>query len=201
VDREIDAEREKLERYLAVIERANSPRVLPAESSAMLEEIAAQHYEDLQGVRQPYLTATELSSLQIPRGSLTVQERAEIENHVVHSRNFLEKIPWGRALDNVVQIAACHHEKLDGSGYPAGLRGDTIPIGSKMMAIADIFDALTASDRPYKKAMDPKKAIAIISEDTAKGKYDSELCRLFVERRVYESVLGRMPSTEMQATE
>ena len=90
------------------------------------------------------------------------EERKEIESHVTHSYDFLKKIPWTKAMSCIPDIAYAHHEKLNGRGYPRGLHEDEIMIESKMMAIADIFDALTASDRPYKKAAPLDKALQIL---------------------------------------
>ena len=131
---------------------------------------------------RPYLTPTEVDALKLPRGSLTAPERLEIESHVVHTYNFLENIPWGRrARRDSRRSPASHHEKLDGTGYPRGLKGDEIRVESRMMTIADIFDALTASDRPYKKAVPLEKALDIIGFEVKDGKCDPELFRIFVE--------------------
>jgi HD-GYP domain-containing protein (c-di-GMP phosphodiesterase class II) len=130
-----------------------------------------------------------MDALKLPRGSLTAQERLEIESHVVHTYNFLENIPWGRKLGAIPTIAGSHHEKLDGTGYPRGLKGDEIRIESRMMTIADIFDALTASDRPYKKAVPLEKALDILGYEVKDGKCDKELLRIFVESRVWQRVL------------
>ena len=100
---------------------------------------------------------------------------------MVHTYNFLENIPWGRRLGAIPTIAGSHHEKLDGTGYPRGLKGDEIRVESRMMTIADIFDALTASDRPYKKAVPLDKALDIIGFEVKDGKCDPELFRIFVE--------------------
>jgi len=130
-----------------------------------------------------------MDALKLPRGSLTAQERLEIESHVVHTYNFLENIPWGRKLGAIPTIAGSHHEKLDGTGYPRGLKGDEIRIESRMMTISDIFDALTASDRPYKKAVPVEKALDIIGFEVKDGKCDKELYRIFVESKVWQRVL------------
>ena len=130
-----------------------------------------------------------MDALKLPRGSLTAQERLEIESHVVHTYNFLENIPWGRRLGAIPTIAGSHHEKLDGTGYPRGLKGEEIRIESRMMTIADIFDALTASDRPYKKAVPVEKALDIIGFEVKDGKCDKELLRIFVESKVWQRVI------------
>ena len=116
---------------------------------------------------------------------MTEIERLEINNHVVHTYNFLRRIPWSRTLRDVPQIAGAHHEKLDGTGYPNALRGDAIPIPARMMAISDIYDALTASDRPYKKAMPMERALDILSADVKRGQLDSDLFDVFVAAQVW----------------
>ena len=106
--------------------------------------------------------------LAITRGSLTDAERREIQQHVMHTFQFLAQIPWTRELRRVPEIAHSHHEKLDGSGYPFGVRGEQIPVQSRMMAIADIYDALTATDRPYKKAVRVEEALDILRAEQAR---------------------------------
>jgi HD-GYP domain-containing protein (c-di-GMP phosphodiesterase class II) len=142
-------------------------------------------YRDETGAQLPFLNAAEAGSLQIKRGSLTELERLEINSHVVHTFNFLKRIPWSRTLRDVPGIAGAHHEKLDGTGYPNKLRGDQIPVPARMMAISDIYDALTASDRPYKKAMPAEKALDILAGDVKRGQLDADLFEVFVGSRVY----------------
>src|SRR6266446_1256323 len=109
-----------------------------------------------------------------------------IQEHVVHTFQFLAQIPWTKELSRVPEIARSHHEKLDGTGYPYGARAEAIPVQSRMMAIADIYDALTASDRPYKKALRAEEALAILDAERRAGALDSALLDLFVEARVFE---------------
>src|SRR5256884_1176063 len=114
-------------------------------------------YQDLSGVPRPYLTDREVRYLTIPKGSLDETERLEIESHVNHTYSFLKEIPWTRELHDIPLIAYGHHEKLDGHGYPRGVTGDAIPVQTRMMTISDIYDALTAADRPYKSAVAPAR--------------------------------------------
>ena len=152
-----------------------------------LLDIARARYMDVRGETQPYLAPDEVEALQVARGSLTESERLEIESHVLHTYKFLQQIPWGRTFRDVPRIAGAHHEKLDGTGYPRRLRGDDIPVAvASMMTIADIFDALTASDRPYKKAVPREKALDIIGFEVKKGALDPDLFRIFIEAKVYE---------------
>lgn len=143
-------------------------------------EIAMMHCFDISGASLTILTEKEKENLSIAKGSLNEHERSEIESHVVHTYNFVNKIPWPAEFKNIPKIALMHHEKMDGSGYPNGLKGDDIPIQAKMMAIADIYDALTSGDRPYKRALTHERAIEIIKSEASAGKLDANLVDLFL---------------------
>jgi HD-GYP domain-containing protein (c-di-GMP phosphodiesterase class II) len=129
-----------------------------------------------------------VAALQVARGSLTSDERAEIEQHVVHTYNFLKRIPWSRNLRDIPEIAVSHHEKIDGTGYPFALGADSIPPPTRMMTIADIYDALTASDRPYKKAVPRGKALDILGYEVKDGHLDNDLYQLFLDAKIYDLV-------------
>jgi HD-GYP domain-containing protein (c-di-GMP phosphodiesterase class II) len=143
-------------------------------------------FRDIEGDSQPYLTQTEQKHLSIRKGSLDDRERLEIESHVNHTFAFLRKIPWTRGLARVPEIALGHHEKLDGSGYPRKVQGDAIPLQTRMMTIADIFDALTAQDRPYKRALPVERALEIMTDEVERGQLDESLFRIFLEARIWE---------------
>jgi response regulator RpfG family c-di-GMP phosphodiesterase len=177
----------ELEALWEVVVGANRPTVLPADAPARLADAARCTFRRPDGAEQAVLTAEEVSRLSIPKGSLSEEERREIEGHVSHTFAFLSQIPWTRALRRVPEIAYGHHEKLDGKGYPRGLR--EIPVESRMMTIADIYDALTASDRPYKKAMPYEKALDILAEEARRGQLDAALLGVFVEAGIFRSVL------------
>jgi HD-GYP domain-containing protein (c-di-GMP phosphodiesterase class II) len=179
----------ELDGYLEAIVQANEPAVLKGESSALLRLAAAAVVEGLDGEPPaPLLLPWEAANLSIGRGSLSPEERREIESHVTHTYQFLSTIPWTRELRQVPAIAYAHHEKLDGSGYPRGVAAREIPLESKMMTISDIFDALTAKDRPYKRSIPVPRALDILSAEVKEGKLDEELFRIFVEGRVFELV-------------
>ncbi|HEY3356389.1 MAG TPA: HD domain-containing phosphohydrolase [Polyangia bacterium] len=188
-DVELRAKLAEVEEYVAFVLKANEPTVLEQGGFDRLVEIAQRRYRDLRGEEQPYLTDEEVRALKVPRGSLTDEEREQIESHVVHTSNFLRQIPWGRQFKDVPAIAGAHHEKLDGTGYPRRLTAAEIPIPAKMMTISDIFDALTAKDRPYKRAVPYQRALDIIEADVKAGKCDAELFRIFVEAQIYKQVL------------
>jgi len=114
-----------------------------------------------------------------------------MESHVTHSFHFLTKIPWTPVMKGIPEIAYGHHEKLDGSGYPRRLAGEQIPLQARMMTISDIFDALTAQDRPYKKAVSSQTALDILHEEANQGKLDKDLLDVFVTRKIYEPAASR----------
>jgi HD-GYP domain-containing protein (c-di-GMP phosphodiesterase class II) len=190
---DLDAEEKRrlaeVDEFVAFILKSNEPTVLAEGSFERLAEIAQHRYVDPRGESHPFLTAAEVDALKLPRGSLTSQERLEIESHVVHTYNFLENIPWGRRLGAIPTIAGSHHEKLDGTGYPRGLKAEEIRVETRMMTISDIFDALTASDRPYKKAVPVDKALDILGYEVKEGKCDAELLRIFIDAKIWHRVL------------
>jgi HD-GYP domain-containing protein (c-di-GMP phosphodiesterase class II) len=145
----------------------------------------------MDGNRQPFLSPNEVQALSIRRGSLSEKERREIESHVTHTFRFLAEIPWTGEFARVPEIAYAHHEKLDGTGYPRKLSAAEIPIQSKMMTISDIFDALVAWDRPYKKSVPVEKALDILLDEAGHGKLDKSLLSLFIDAKVYEKTLPR----------
>lgn len=162
----------------------NKPTVLEQGGFERLQEIQSRTYKNMKGEDLPFLTKDEVVSLSIPRGSLTLVERKEIESHVTHTYRFLKRIPWSRTLRNVPDIAHGHHEKLDGKGYPQGLQPDAISVQTRMMTISDIYDALTASDRPYKKAVPHVKALDILRDEAKKGFVDADCLQVFVDADV-----------------
>jgi HD-GYP domain-containing protein (c-di-GMP phosphodiesterase class II) len=175
----------ELDRYTEFIIRANEPTLLPSGDFELLNEIAQKTYSDPRGIERPYLTAEEVRALSIPRGSLDTDERRQIESHVMHSFNFLTQIPWTAEYRRIPEIAGAHHEKLNGKGYPNGLTSSEIPVQAKMMTICDIFDALTASDRPYKRAVPTDRALDILKLCVRDEEIDPELFRLFLDAQIY----------------
>jgi len=176
----------ELDEGLTKVMAANEPSVMPEDFVSAVQRFALQTFEDHRGRPQSIITPEEARILAIPRGTLTEAERKQIESHVVHTFEFLEKIPWTKEIRNIPVIARSHHEKLNGSGYPYGFTGDQIPLQSKMMTIADIYDALTASDRPYKRAITTEKALDILDYERKAGNIDGVLLDLFVDAKVYE---------------
>jgi len=191
MDRTYETQREDIDALLRMIQQANEPTILEEESFRALMDLTGRSYADMEGNRQPFLTPNEVSALSIRRGSLSEKERREIESHVTHTFRFLSEIPWTGEYRRVPEIAYSHHEKMDGTGYPRRLKAAEIPVQSRMMTIADIFDALVAWDRPYKKAVPSEKALDILRQEAGLGKLDRLLLDIFIDAKVYEKTLPR----------
>ncbi len=179
----------KLDAAYETILRSNEPTVLPEGDFQFLQEFSRMPFDHPDGTSVPFLLDHEVKVLSIRKGSLDDRERLEIESHVTHTFEFLSKIPWTQDLRDIPAIAYAHHEKLNGKGYPRGLTDPEIPIQSKMMGIADIFDALSASDRPYKRAVPVDKALDILGMEARDHQLDAGLVDLFIEARVWEQTL------------
>ncbi|RCK79444.1 MAG: Chemotactic transducer-related protein [Candidatus Ozemobacter sibiricus] len=184
----------ELEEILEFLLVANEPTVMEEGNFHRLLDIAGREYVTREGERIPFLIPRETQVLSIRKGSLSEAERTEIESHVTHTFNFLSRIPWTRDLRRVPEIAYAHHEKLNGRGYPNHLTAAQIPLESKLMTISDIFDALTARDRPYKKAIPYDRAFDIMYHEVNQGLLSKELLDIFVQARVYR-VIEERPAT------
>jgi HD-GYP domain-containing protein (c-di-GMP phosphodiesterase class II) len=191
IDQRLQEELAQLDAWIQEIIAANEPSVLPEDKASVLESLSLQTYYDMAGKPHPMLDPQEFSFLSIRKGTLDTKERLEIESHVTHSFNFLSKIPWTPSMQGIPEIAYGHHEKLDGTGYPRKLKGDEIPIQARMMTISDIYDALTAQDRPYKPAVPVTKALDILKDEAGKGQLDPDLLDVFIAKRVYEVTAPR----------
>jgi hypothetical protein len=178
-----------LDALRAIVRGANEPTVLTEDIDVSLRDIARRTFRRADGREEPYLTADELCFLEIQRGTLDERERAEIESHVDKTHQFLEKIPWPEGLKHVVEYASSHHEKLNGTGYPKHLTEKEIPIQTRMITLADMFDALTSSDRPYKPAVTPERALEIIRADADEGLIDGALVDILTESQAYKRIL------------
>jgi HD-GYP domain-containing protein (c-di-GMP phosphodiesterase class II) len=179
------------ERLMHLVRQSNEPTVLPqevADGLGLLENLSYTHWS---GERRDLVEPESLASLRIRKGSLSEAERLEIESHVSHTFRFLERIPWTRDLSGVPEIAYAHHERLSGRGYPRQLGAGEIPVQSRAMAIADVFDALTARDRPYKGAVPLDRSLSILQEEAREGALDRPLLDLFIEARVFERTTPR----------
>ena len=162
----------------------NDPTNLASDHAAELDELE----------RTGFIDGDDLAYLRIEQGSLSPEERRTIEGHVLGTVRFLKQIPWPRRLARVTEIAAGHHEKMNGRGYPIGTT--TIPVESRMMTICDIYDALCASDRPYRVAASHQRAIEILAGMRDDGEIDAMLLELFLERRVFQVLRHQNPLRE-----
>ena len=170
------------EEFLSKLDSLDIPRPHNDEEIKLIER-AANIVVDVNGEKIELVTSEELSYLNIQKGTFTTEERSNMEKHVLYSYELLNSIDWPVSLKTVPNIAASHHEKLDGSGYPFHKKGDELGIIERAMAIADIYDALTAKDRPYKKAIPPEIAVSIIQKEVEDGKLDSALFDVFTSNR------------------
>lgn len=175
----VDQRRLELQQAFATIDQAAEPTVLRSQDRELIDRIERMTLLRQDGTAESLLSASEIACLRIERGSLTAEEFTEIRSHVSHTHRFLSQIPWGKALRNVPKIAGAHHERLNGTGYPHGLTAEQIPLESKIMSVTDIFDALTASDRPYKRAVPYQRALDILDMEARDGHLDPELVRIF----------------------
>lgn len=181
----LDAELARLDQFWDWIQRANEPNLLEAGDYAHLNQLSHYRFTELNGSEGTLLDRSDLEALSVRRGSLTPAERVEIESHVSHTRDFLAMLRWPEELAGVPSIAGAHHEKLNGTGYPQGLIGDEIPLASRVMTVCDIYDALTAMDRPYKRSMGPEEALAILEKEASAKLLDEDIVRIFIDSGVY----------------
>jgi 3',5'-cyclic-nucleotide phosphodiesterase len=179
-------ELERLRRFMVIIQQANEPFVTDDQVTEELQAVADFMFPGEEGETVALLNTSEFEALTLARGSLTPEERLDIQSHVSHTFTFLNHIPWTGSLAAVADIAHAHHEKLDGSGYPRGLAGDDIPIQARVMTVADIFDALTAGDRPYKRSLSVENALDILNNEAQLGKVDPVLVDVFIGSQAYQ---------------
>ena len=185
-DAELAAQLKEMDDWFQTIAKANEPTVLAEGSFEVLKGIAAAKFKNYDQQEHVLLNEDEVRLLSIRKGSLDDAERLQIESHVVHTFNFLQQIPWTKEIRTIPDIARGHHEKLNGRGYPYKLSAPEIPVQTRMMTISDIFDALSASDRPYKKAVNLERALDILQLSVKDGELDADLFKLFLEAKVFE---------------
>lgn len=198
IDINLVQEMEQLDHFFEIILQSNEPTLLDAGMRTDLKRIAAycSPFERSHGFA--IVRPEEFSMLAIGKGSLSPEERHEIESHVTHTRNFLRLIPWTEEFKQIPEIAGAHHEKLDGSGYPDGRTSAQIPFASKIMTICDIYDALTASDRPYKAAVPTEFALDILNKEAKSGSVEQSLIDVFIESGAYKTIEGNDYSEKLQ---
>mgnify|MGYP000924505439 CR=1 FL=1 len=181
---------EESRRLMDLVRHSNEPTVLPEKVALelnLLEDLTYQHWS---GDQKNLIDPRDLDLLKIPKGSLSEKERDEIQNHVTYTYRFLSQIPWTSELAGVPEIAWAHHERLNGKGYPRQLKEPDIPVQSKLMAVSDVYDALTAADRPYKAAVSVERSLEILEQEAKVNLLDAEVLRIFLEARIYERTLA-----------
>lgn len=155
------------------------------EQVARVEAIAELRWTDFDGESHTLINQDELKNLTVRRGTLTGEEREIINNHMVLTIKMLEQLPFPKHLRRVPEYAGGHHERMDGRGYPKGLTRNEMSIPARIMAVADVFEALTSTDRPYKKPMPIKQALTIMGKMVEDNHLDPDIFRLFVQDKIY----------------
>ena len=186
LEKELSEKLEQLNKDEEFIEKCNvGGEFMAKELQDRVIEIANYDFKQ-RGEKAPFLTENEVSNLNIPKGTLLPEEREIINDHIVITLDMLEQLPYPKHLKNVPEFAGGHHEKLDGTGYPKGLKDDQMSVQAKMMAIADIYEALTAADRPYKDGKKLSMAMRIMGFMKKDYHIDKELFEIFVKEGVYK---------------
>ncbi len=180
ITRQLDDDREFLRRANVGVER------MSPEDQARVESIAAYTFVNEAGELVPFLSDDEKSNLNIPYGTLNPGERKTINHHIEATIKMLEALPWPKHLKNVPEYAGGHHERMDGKGYPKGLTREQMSVQARTMGIADIFEALTAKDRPYKSGKTLSESLEILGKFRDNGHIDPDLFDVFVSHRIYE---------------
>lgn len=179
-------------RLMDLVIRCNEPQVLPKEVADRMDELELLEFSHFSGNKDKIVGQDDIAALRIPKGSLSFEEREEINSHVSHTFRFLSQIPWTAPLAKLPEIAYAHHERLNGKGYPRGLVADEIPPQSKLMAVTDVYDALVASDRPYKVAVSVPRSLQILEDEANAGLLDMAVFRLFVDAKIFEITIDRI---------
>jgi len=171
---------------LELIRRVNKAGFLPDDTFAQIQALAGRTYVDSEGREQPWLTPEERTDLSVRKGTLTAEERSIMESHVVMTSNILANVAFPKAYASVPLWAGAHHELLNGKGYPRHLSGEELPREVRLLTILDVFDALTAKDRPYKPGMPVERALKILHSMVEEGGVDGEILALFEQSKAWE---------------
>ena len=175
----------KIKKDLSFIKESNiGGEFMSGDKQQRINEIAQYKWKP-NGKMQNFLSEDEIYNLTIPRGTLTPEERQVINDHIVITINMLDELPYPKHLKNIPEFAGGHHEKLDGTGYPKGLTKEEMSVQARIMAIADIFEALTARDRPYKKGKTLSQAMRILGFMKDDAHIDVDLFDIFVKQKIY----------------
>ncbi|MCA1324508.1 HD family phosphohydrolase [Herbaspirillum sp. alder98] len=187
LDARLQAEFAQLDDERAFLRHSNfGTEGMRAEDQQRVLDIAARHWRGPDGQLRPLLDEEEAGNLRIRAGTLNDAERQIINNHIVVTIKMLESLPWPKQLRNVTEYAGGHHERVDGKGYPRGLTRDQMSVPARIMAVADIFEAVTAADRPYKRGNTLNEAIDILSGFRARNHIDPDIFDVFIRNKVYQ---------------
>jgi HD-GYP domain-containing protein (c-di-GMP phosphodiesterase class II) len=187
----VESEFKKLdEEYQFLVHINSGSEFVQDEMIERIKEIGKRKWR-VNSQKLPLLTEDEIYNLSIRRGTLNDEERSIVNNHAAITHRMLEKLPFPKKLQKIAEYAAAHHEKIDGSGYPLGLKGDQLPLQSRIIALADIFEALTAKDRPYKKGKTVAEALKIMEFMVKDQHIDADLFELFIGEEIYKEYASR----------
>ena len=193
-EEKINALKKEVFNQIERINQINSKDKLTDDDVSYIEKMSEAFYTDIDDSEKMLLNDHEKTNLTIRYGTLNQNERKEIEAHMIYTDDILSKISWSKELKNVPSIAASHHEKLDGSGYPKKLKENDIPFGGKILAVVDIYEALTAFDRPYKPPLSKEIALKILYDEAERNKIDKNIIDLFVKEKLYDEVPKKFKS-------
>jgi hypothetical protein len=186
IEDRLQSEQDRLRADREFLRRANiGGEGMAPDDQERVRRIARTRWTGPDGQEQDFLSAEEVLNLTVRFGTLTEEERKIINNHIVVTIRMLESLPWPKHLKNVPEYAGGHHERMDGKGYPRGLTREQMSVQARIMAIADIFEALTARDRPYKKGKTLSESLHILGKFALNGHIDPDLFDVFVRRKVY----------------
>lgn len=175
----------RLDDDLAFVMKLCTAQRLDEPGERRLRALGAESVTLADGTVEHLLDPFEMENLLIRRGNLTAGERAAIESHVSITYELLRSIPWPKPMVGIAELAASHHEKLDGSGYCLQQKGDELSIQTRILAMLDMYEALTSADRPYKKALEPEEALQLLRGEVARGTLDPDLFDLFVQEQFH----------------
>jgi len=196
-ERLLDTELKQLALDRALLQRVNvGGEFLGDAELEHIERIANKYQLVINDINTPLLSADEVENLTIRRGTLTEAEREVMKRHMDVTKNILDALPFPKHLSNVTEYALGHHEKLDGTGYPRGLTKEQMSVPARLMAITDIFEALSAVDRPYKKAKPVSECLFILGSMVAKNHLDADIFAIFIESQVYKNYINEYANPE-----
>ena len=184
-EEEFHKEIEAVDNAFTLISEANKGEEAMSDINIQMINDMAKNMWEIRGMRQPWLSENEVKNLTIRRGTLTNEERETIQSHASLTESMLSELPFPKKLKNVKKFASSHHETLAGTGYPNKLKGNEIPLQARIIAFADIFEALSASDRPYKTGKTTSEVIKIINTMVKHQNLDADIANIFLNDKIF----------------